>query len=1042
MWSCVCVLLLFGAPAIAGSTIGLSASSVSVLHNSSTVSVAIQRTGSLDSAASVHFSTKAGTAQSSVSGTPYLQLVKDSMFNTSFSVDAASFSFSGREFIAIANSGAVEVYVGDGASSWKPIQSIPGKTVSAVDVMNFEGQVYLSIANSLDADIPSVLVNSEIYTFDSNTMQFSLFQSFQTSNCTAVKFFLVNSGPMLQVSLGVAFANFNFVSPDYQTTQGNSRVFILDVANQEFALLQEIVTNGATAIVTFSVNGNFFLAFSEQMFQQVNWLTDVFPQPVNYSVPSKVYVWNGLRFSYAGNFPTYGAVDIVAATIDSSTNLVLVANADNVAVFQVFWNSINQQFLQIPVQVLNLPHTNSLTVVTVNSTVYVFVASAVKSTALQYFRGEAPSFDVASQFSLQVVAQTFVSIPLSSLFIIALQYQDSSLSSQEYVVSTLWTVFQTDDQTIFGSKSGTVYFYPGESVKSVTIPLFTSSMFPSEYFTFSLSSPSPSSSLTIPYQSKIVIQGNFPLNLQLLDLNNNPVDAIDVQEGNDPYEQIATVTVTNPVGASAAFSFSIQVGDTSMFAVATDGSIYALQTLQKNTNPAVSTQYVLLVSYSSSSDQVNVGKVWVVINVVSVMGSLVQFMGNSNGGLDYQVTIPELQPVGSMVVALQLAASIGDQTYLFGISAIDPPTIDGVPPFTVNSISGIISTNAVISKGNVSRPFTISCTATNPLKPSQISFTTVIVTILAVDNIPPTWSTNAVAVSVPRNLALLSSVVSGISASITNPQIYGAVWYSLIKGNQEKFFRLDSSASTLNIVLIKKFDYINGTRFFNLTLSACTTVLSSSQNLCSSLVVTIQVSNVNLYTPTITATQLGPAVESQAGRLYIMSDEPVGTPLVSLTWMDQDFEEAGMVSFALLSNPKFALMDPQVSVITVKNSMIFGPFQIVLTAADGGTPAKSYTYVTQAIAFDRPVFPVSSASVNIPELSVGGTFVAQMSATVNITTDWTNLQYSLLSGNELGKFWIDPNTLRFWLLMGQFFIFSPVIPCTIWWFWCRIHLHT
>jgi len=1010
------LLLLGAAAAVLGSVFEMSSNQVTLPQNATSVELTINRMGSLDLPSSVHYTTVDVTASSGVlnQGSASLTGVAVASFMTDGANDVLYFSRNGRNYVVVGNSlGSTEVYLDQGAAMWLLVQNISSHTATSLDSAEFSvggsRKFFLAIANSegisTDSFIPTIAVNSQIFMFNDDTMQFSLFQEFSTSNCSSVSFFQINTGSDVQV--GVVFANYNYQSlgGDVTTSQYQSPVYLLDSVNQQFVHTQDLPTTGPYSVISFYLGDNTFLAFAEFALQSESYLFSADGNiTYNPQVMSNVYIWNGVLFSLAGSVSTINAVDVSFVTVDSGS-LLIYAEMDSImfypisctgtrssAVLSIDTNSVNVQNYVI--------NANRLEIFTVGVNTYLAVASNSTSVVLQYYGGNFAGFD-DSGFSIpqSLHRLVFFSTLSSNNFLLGLSYGSSS---------PLYQMFEVDSSTNFGMVSGVLYFAPGEASKTATIPLFPPSQpQPTSYFLFQLSLPSPGSSIGSPSQETIMIIGSTPIPLETFDLQGNFVTQITVIEGGDNSQLVASAKTAGPDTYPSSFAFSLASGDISLFAVDTAGNVYANQLVRLSNVPA-SLRYALLIKFSSSDAGITTfGETWLVVNVGPSNNTQPLFTGATTA------SVVEKQPMGTHVITLQTQDLQDDYHYVFSINTISPPLFLGISPFTINSATGEITTTTALDHA-IGPTFALYCAATNVFStPPKVAYTTILVTVNQLNNLPPTLSMSTVDVSKPYNLAVGSTVVPWVTATIADPTIYTPVSFSIKQGNSENYFGLVTMSSMAKLTLLKPFNFYNGTRMFQIVVSFCTSAIAGipAGKLCSDLTASISVANVNLYTPTFQSFALGSQVANVEGNFYIMDNTPVGSVLFSLVFSDQDFEDFGMISYSFNATPasnKFQFVNPDVAQLSVAELGDAGMQTLFITAADHGVPSLSSQYIAPVVILDQPVFSQTSYSFSIYDSAMPGQVVGTVSSSVVQNAGSSSLVYDIVADDSMGKFSVNP----------------------------------
>ena len=107
---------------------------------------------------------------------------------------------------------------------------------------------FLAVANHYNDTTYNI--NSNIYRYDINTAQFVLFQQIETSGAHDWEFFVINDVNYLAV------ANYY----DGSTWNINSNIYRYDLNTMQFVIFQQIETNGAQDWEFFVINDTNYLA--------------------------------------------------------------------------------------------------------------------------------------------------------------------------------------------------------------------------------------------------------------------------------------------------------------------------------------------------------------------------------------------------------------------------------------------------------------------------------------------------------------------------------------------------------------------------------------------------------------------------------------------------------------------------------------------------------------------------------------------------------------------------------------------------------------
>ena len=213
-------------------------------------------------------------------------------------------------------------------------------------------------------------------------------------------------------------------------------------------------------------------------------------------------------------------------------------------------------------------------------------------------------------------------------------------------------------------------------------------------------------------------------------------------------------------------------------------------------------------------------------------------------------------------------------------------------------------------------------------------------------------------------------------------------------------------ASSGEITTIKSLDY-EDTQTYTIFIQAIDSNGGSAAK-SSTVAVTIQVENVNEYTP---------AFDRETYSQSVPEDKPVGTLIVHVSADDSDSEDDGQVVYTM-PNHNYFYLNSETGKITLKSSL------------DYESPDK--TFVFEVVATDSSVSPKSSSctvsisvsdindneprcephlhTTSLPEDSIAGTFIAQLTCSDADSSTNAELVYVVASVNNSppgGTFSVD-----------------------------------
>ena len=299
--------------------------------------------------------------------------------------------------------------------------------------------------------------------------------------------------------------------------------------------------------------------------------------------------------------------------------------------------------------------------------------------------------------------------------------------------------------------------------------------------------------------------------------------------------------------------------------------------------------------------------------------------------------------------------------------------------------------------------YRFNITATNAL--NYNSMATIVIELLNVNDGTPTFDSSVYDASISEG-ASNGSVVAMPHATDTDIGISGQVRYSIIAGNPQNTFRIDSVSGTI---------FLNGPLNWLNTPSYNITLLASDMGvppLSSTAFVVVSVLPVNNHAPYLTN-------DSYYGHVY-------GPPVINTSvWaigstnplkiivVDRDVQAVITVLF-LGSNSLPFNVNPTTGVvyITTNASYLQGTYSFLVIARDDtNLYSQSATVYISVDAFNKPTF-LSQYSASVPELALPGYLLTTVSAANGINS--SQVQYTITNifpvaagGNP---FFINPST--------------------------------
>lgn len=238
---------------------------------------------------------------------------------TNWATEWESFTIGGDSFLVVANNHTTgnfdidsRVYRWDG-SRFELFQSIPTRGASGWKFFTIGADAFLVVANN-GGNFKNYNVDSVIYKWDG--AKFAAFQTIATSAALRWEFFTIGTDSFLAV------ANY---STDFTATFNiDSRIYRWDGAR--FAEFQAIPTSGAHYWKFFVIGDDRFLAVAN---------LHSGPNRTNLEIDSKIFKWDGARFTEFQAIRTTGAVSWDFATFKGGHYLAAAFWKNDAGSFQV-----------------------------------------------------------------------------------------------------------------------------------------------------------------------------------------------------------------------------------------------------------------------------------------------------------------------------------------------------------------------------------------------------------------------------------------------------------------------------------------------------------------------------------------------------------------------------------------------------------------------------------------------------------------------------------------------------------------------------------
>ena len=331
-----------------------------------------------------------------------------------------------------------------------------------------------------------------------------------------------------------------------------------------------------------------------------------------------------------------------------------------------------------------------------------------------------------------------------------------------------------------------------------------------------------------------------------------------------------------------------------------------------------------------------------------------------------EVNISESSNIGTVVT--RVVASDVD----IGVNALVSYSLRGSSSFTIDSSTGTITLVSSLDF-ETRREYTLMVTASNPDGVNSTEHTIVVRVIDENDN-SPIFTMDPYIASVPENSSTSTPVIT-IQADDADSGVLGEVQYSIVDGNINEVFTIDSSSGAITVNGLTDRELIDE---YVLIVTASNPGMSSQM---STSRVEITITDVNDNPPLFMQSRY---------TLSIREDAPLASVLtVVVTDGDEPGNANSQFVITISSGNEtglFAISSPS-GVLNLTSALDFETqtsHELTLTATDGGTPSLSSTSIVEIMVVNvNDQVPQISGNQTVPlsEFALIGSNITQFTAT-------------------------------------------------------------
>lgn len=363
----------------------------------------------------------------------------------------------------------------------------------------------------------------------------------------------------------------------------------------------------------------------------------------------------------------------------------------------------------------------------------------------------------------------------------------------------------------------------------------------------------------------------------------------------------------------------------------------------------------------------------------------------------YESSIRESASVGSTVVTVRATDQDSGSNSDIEYSILNPSGVNDV--FRIDSKTGIITTKESLDRETTSfYSLVIQASDLGLVVDRKTSTTTVEITVLDDNDNYPQFTEKSYTVEVLEDINWLSNpVIAKVKAFDLDSAINAAVRYSLIGGNTQGHFVIDSLSGEITVV--SPLDY-ESARSYRLVVRAQDGGSPARSNTTQVLV---KIKDVN---------DNDPKFYTSLFQESVMENVPIGHSIVRVQAYDADDGNNSLISYSIQGN-RYPNMPMTINkdtgwIVTTRvldreeNSM----YDFTVLASDHGSPVRSATASViirvQDINDNDPVFEPKIYGASISEIDPPGTPVISVTATDK--DEDPRIIYQITNGNMRGRF--------------------------------------
>ncbi|CAL1526834.1 unnamed protein product [Lymnaea stagnalis] len=320
--------------------------------------------------------------------------------------------------------------------------------------------------------------------------------------------------------------------------------------------------------------------------------------------------------------------------------------------------------------------------------------------------------------------------------------------------------------------------------------------------------------------------------------------------------------------------------------------------------------------------------------------------------------------------------------------------------FTIDPESGIISLVADLDRES-NPSYNLTVIAYNPTHSDLSSETTLMVTVLDVNDNPPEFERSSYYASIQESTRM-GAVVEKVKATSLDVGINADITYSIAAGNEQGKFTIDPYKGILTVA--EPLDHEVSREYF-------ITVLATDRGtppLTNTAIVIINITDIN---------DNPPRFSQDAYTVHVLESVAAGTEIFKVIATDSDSPPNAVITYNIMdgnTNNQF-LIDPRDGILQIHAPLDrekTSSFSLVIQAHDSGLPMLLSSAVVSIIVDDAndnpPMFVQESYKGLIQEGRRTGIEVVTVSVVdADLPENGPPFSFEIVEGNDNGEFHID-----------------------------------